>query len=242
MANSYFAIGLTSSIAEIAAALTAKYSSGVTIHYTNTSYIVFTCPAISNKVIKIYAPGSSNTPYVYYGDAWTSTTTITNQVVFTGYQSGTCSGIQLVLGTNFMFFQAFSSAVVIVTALVGQLSNGHFVCIGGIGTSNAGYTGSTIGKDITENVDAAIITFATIEIGMDADGYLYKRPVRFKRVGGVYELNSDGTFATIDGLETVTYETSNSTYLATADYFMSSTGVFTPNVGWQISTCLYIPL
>lgn len=45
-----------------------------TLYYENNNYIIFSCPR-SNKIIKL-----QDNSAIYFGDAWTSTTVITNEI------------------------------------------------------------------------------------------------------------------------------------------------------------------
>jgi hypothetical protein len=86
---------------DISAAIADYYGAGnYTIHYQDSANLIFSIPAISNKVIKI----TTAVPTFYFGDAWTSGTTITNQVKVSSFSfdwSSYREGMCLVLSSNY---------------------------------------------------------------------------------------------------------------------------------------------
>ena len=113
MANSHVSISCAydQCQADIATALTNKYSEGVTIHYKTINDLIFSCDAISSKVIRIRVAGRSSTISAYYGDAWTSGTTITNAVTFltTVSSLGVPASMNMVLGTSFILLNCLTT-------------------------------------------------------------------------------------------------------------------------------------
>lgn len=107
---------------------------GVLVHTDSSSLIIFSCSAISDKVIKI--TGFSDL-IAYYGDAY-SGSDITNPVAFGGTTTtGTTSSVEMVCGDSFILFSIFASTLNHRLWIIGQLTNNQFACIGFIGTSNA---------------------------------------------------------------------------------------------------------
>lgn len=63
--------------------------------YEASGYLIFSSPLIS-KVIKINLNNLSNC-IISYGDAWTSGSTITNEVIFSASHTGTVTNLQIVV-------------------------------------------------------------------------------------------------------------------------------------------------
>ena len=146
MANSYYSLSITAPMADLKAALINKYGSGgITVYYETASYLIVSVPAISDKVLKF----AQTRMALYYGDAWSSGSTITNAVLFSGYDSsGTnATELHLVLGDNLLLLCTLESSLVSRTNIIGKMTNNKYVCIGMIGNSNSSYTVYHKGKN-----------------------------------------------------------------------------------------------
>lgn len=186
-------------IAQFAAALTDYYDTGVTVHYTSATTIVFSCAAISDKVIRLDLV-SAEFDY-YYGDAWTSGTTITNMVTVQSGSNGTMvTNGYLVLGANFILFvdtNTSDSAIL----LIAKASNGKFVFITTTSSGTAAYY-SNRSSYITDTGTRVYFlnTFGLSCEVLHPDGYLPKFPIMLIDNNQTMLLNSDGSIATIDGI------------------------------------------
>lgn len=221
MSNIYFNLTPSRSVImqEIADALILKYETNVTIHFINTSHVVFSCSAISNKVIRITWSGSINGMGVLYGDAWTSNENITNAVSFFGDTSGGTSNYlplaaHLILGDDFLLLNLVntrdsrSNGV----CVVGKLTNGKYVAIGCTNSTNLGRNTS----------DAVAAYFVTLSYGFaNNSNKLYKQNIIIAREDGLAELNSNGTLATINGIYNISYLTTANTVYSDSSKFIS---------------------
>jgi hypothetical protein len=222
MANVYTALSASDTcFAGLKTALQSKYGSvNVTVHYETTGALIFSCAAISNKVIKlIKATTTAGTVAAYYGDAWTSGTTITNQVSILAAPSNSyLSTIDLVLGDNFMLIVCVSTNASYNHMIIfGKLTNDSFVALGY--GSNA--TGSPGVCYLTTGVTVEMIPF---QRGFnDASSKLYKQPVMFVASTGILLVNGDGTAASFSGLYNV------SQMLGTGGRLVGSNSFITPS-------------
>lgn len=235
MANAYFSIGTTTPIADIKSALQTQYGGGnVTVHYETTAYLIFSCSAIADKVIKMeWAAGYLQS---YYGDAWTSGSTITNQVQFAGFYTGTTSVIHLVLGDAFFFLNLLASTINSSIAIIAKMTNNNYVCLGLIGYS--GYATYTKGRDTTAGAD---IFPVTLERGFtSATSKLYKQPLILVKTSGLVEEETDGDIAAIPGLYTASYSTGSvSTLIKAANYLLSTCNMFLSDGVTYLRTCIF---
>lgn len=223
MANTYYSITpetSTVTIAEIAAALQDKYGAGVTIHYTNADNVIFSCPAVSDKVIRLYSNYGLN---CYYGDAWTSGTTITNSVKICGYSvSSSNISLNMVLGPNTIFFSAIRSPISTgggTVLIIGKLSNDDFAILSALGNTSSYYS-SYLSYNTTKSLSLYPKGFQT-DFAM-ADGKLYKQPIILKRADGSVEQNADGTIASFIDVFTVSYQVGLTAEVVAANYVMSA--------------------
>jgi len=235
MANSYYTISITAPIPDIKAALIDKYGSGgVTVHYETTTCLIVSVLAISNKVLKF----SGTRTATFYGDDWTSGTTITNPVQFSGYDSSGSNNTEmhLVLGDNVFFLCTLEASYNSRIAIIGKMTNDKYICIGMVGTSNSSYTTYHKGKNTTDNVDVTIPTYGNTFYSNT--GKLYKQEIIIKRADGSVETKTDGSLATLVGLYNVSHVTSQTTLLKGANYLMSSINQYMSDAIMYLRTCL----
>jgi len=237
MANKYYSIGLTTPMADIKAALQDKYGSGnVTVYYETTAYLIVGCTAISDKVIKFNWYNSSAL-LLFYGDAWTSGSTITNQVQFAGYSGGTTSEIHLVLGSNMFFLNLLSSYINSMTAVIAKMSNNDYICIGLVGVNGSSYYATFKGRNTTDAVDVKPDSFA-VKFASNT-GKLYKQDVRIIKTDGTLEANGDGSFATIPDLYNISHSLSQALLIKASNYIMSPTTLYMADGNYYIRTSLF---
>jgi hypothetical protein len=128
MARKY-TIQLTQAIADFAAAIADYYGTGnYTIYYQDTQYLVFSIPAISNKVLRIRIVYNDWGGHFNYGDEWTSGSTITNdKSISLWFEKMNANGLLVLSQYHLQYFNNDAKAS---TIIVGQLSNDEYVGIG----------------------------------------------------------------------------------------------------------------
>lgn len=230
MANKYYSISTSTPKDAIKAALLDKYTTGVTINYEGSTDLIFTCPAISDKVIKLESLGSSY--YFYYGDAYVSGTTITNSVQFGGIYTGSMTAIHLILGDSFFLFNSILSDNSFLV-LIGSLTNGEHICYSVVG--NSSYTNYVKGY----LTDGTGIILHSLGAAFNNAGKLYKTPIMLIGSRNAILTNIDGTFATISGLYNISYSSGVNTILITANSIFTSTNLFLSASNRQLLTSLY---
>lgn len=219
--NKYYALDSVNTIESLQSALTDKYGSNFYVYYNDDSNLIFECNNINNKVIRvqIYNNGFG----MYYGDSWSSRTTITNSIQFLdAYTSGTAK--RLVLGDNFMLYcgLGIDSANASQLALIGQLTNNNYIVLGMINISGS-YTDECRGRDTTQNIDIRPIVFN--QPFKSNTQKLYKQPIIFKTIDGLEE-ESEGMPATINNIWNVSFHNGGTKILKTDEYFISNNDMY----------------
>lgn len=197
MVNTRYPITITSGtafITDIKNALVAYYGDGVTIHYQSSSNLVFSCPQISSKVIRIDAFTSNSAVTMHYGDSWTSGTTIVNQVTFSGnYSWGdnpNISSTEIVLGDNFFLYNLTSGHPYIQAkvVLVAKSSAGDSLVFSYVKSTDGNVHLSELSKNVTKN--STITDFITFGAPFKSPlGSIYKLPSHFYGSAGVFEIS-----------------------------------------------------
>jgi len=229
MANVYTALPTNDTcLAGLKAALIAQYGSGnVTVHYETTGALIFSCAAISDKVVKlIKATTSAGSLGVFYGDAWTSGVTVTNQVtILTTPSNSVISTIDVVLGSNFMLICSVCTNVSYnATFLFGKLTNDTFIAIayGSNSSASQGYCYLTTGVNIE------MMPF--VRGFNDASITLYKQPILFIASTGVLQVNTDGTAATLTDIFNVSQVLTNAVRLVGAKSYITPSTYTNPSL------------
>lgn len=234
MENKYSSIPTVGTILAIKNALEGKYNDLV-IHYTDATELIFSCPSISNKVIRI-RNYESNRIFAYYGDAWTSGATITNQVQFAGHNSGNISEGHLILADNFILINMLQGTINSLLIIIGKMTNDEYVALGLVGISN--YTAFFIGKNTSNNDDIKLITFP-LKFGSKS-GKLYKQNVLIRNTSGIIQENNDGSIATIDGIYNVSHVTANNLITKFPDYLFTTSSMYMNTADLVMQTCLLV--
>ncbi len=188
---------IITSVADIAAALTDKYGAGVTIHHSTTDGIIFSCAAISNKVIFI-----TNYVHLYtrYGDAFDGSTNVTNPIDFGGdnyYSIPTQKLLLLADNSLLMYNNKPADANAGKLLIVSKLSNDNYIHLGA--TSYGGYSGGCKGYITPGNIDCNIVVPNGSILG--GGGELYKTKIYVSSLLNVAQLNIDGSLAYLLDIE-----------------------------------------
>lgn len=216
-------------------ALNKTYGIGVTIHYSDDDEVIFTCPQVCDKVLRIwkeqvYYDGDEYFDKLRcsYSDSWTSGTTLVNEVQFSGnMRSGSAVDAYgyildaaVVLGENFILvsFECSRNQM----ALIGKLTNGQYLCMGFNG--EYGYSLNTHGF-LTDGTEGEVLIPTITEPFKDGTTMILL-PVVFLLNKLFIIKNQDGTFATIEGLYNIpntyyTYNQKGSTHTYSTDFFIS---------------------
>lgn len=237
MVNTYHSINpTTNTMLAIKNALEVKYGAGVTIHFQDATNLIFTCAALSNKVQRLLYNAGSRIIF-YYGDAWTSGTTITNQVKWAGYDAGACIFIDMVLGANLMMLCSNQGTSVLSTLfLIGKLTNDKFSFFSACGGNSAGYYSVYLSKNTTDNIDLFPVCFS--DAFASGLGKLFKQPLILQRSDGTVELNTDGTIASFKDVYNCSHALANNVDLVGPNYLMSSAGLYTGVAGKRLWTSM----
>lgn len=207
MANKYYGLPtseLSSWLASLAEALMDKYGDLVTINKVDASNIIFTCPSISERAIRIV------TNYVYCGSA--SGASFTSQATFFyEYNASVRYLPHLVLGDSFLLLTGVGTLR--ETILIAKTRDGVSLFFGAVGNNSSYYINNNRwiaakdGEDLGE--------FDIIHFGcscMSGVGVPYKSPIILKLLnsqGDQILRNGWGEPDTIDGLYMSLYSPAN---------------------------------
>jgi len=244
LANSCVTINAPTCLEDIATALTNKYGAGVTIYSLTTNltpnYLIFSCAAISSKVIKIAFNPVIGAYSAYYGDAWTSGSTITNQVrfLYSGTATGTLSSFPLVLGDNFILLNSLSSNSNVNSqlSLIAIATNGDSMVFGLTGAVDN--TIDCAGKDISLNLPINIITFGYGGF-CGVSNYLYKVPLLIAdSSSGTLISNTDGSPAGITDLYVSSYGGVSTAMVLGSNSLLTTCLMYNENTTLKLHTAL----
>jgi hypothetical protein len=164
----------------VEAAIADYYGVGnYTIHYTDATNIIFSIPSIFDKVIKMDF-GSRYDLRFYFGDAWTSGTTITNSVdvMIDIYWQIVAQNMYLILDSKFIAFTTPIEAMLF--AYYGKLSNEESIAFsfgGATGAYAAQYRAYKT-NDPTNMLEPHILNVSMNSILSESGKYL-KLPIMF---------------------------------------------------------------
>ena len=223
MANMYFKLDCTSKttfISSLKNALVTKYGDDVTIHY-ESEYLIFSCPAISDKVIRI------NNYQVYYGDSYSSGTAVDNYQRFLFTYSSTYTFIEshLVLGDSFLFMSAFYSSQYRNDCIIAKTIGGKSLICGFTGyDSNAD---KNITKDVTNDLQIKFVGYDTAVFCDVNVPYKSKLLIVYPTVTGDNMVrNSDGTEDTIKDLYMSYYRSNLNGFVVTNKALFSNRNMY----------------
>lgn len=204
---------------EFAIGLPEVFGEQATIYFQDYSYCVFSCPPITNKVIRT---GFNDNYPSQMGDEYASGSKIKTNIV----KIGAGPGSHMVISDNFALVQGAGA----VTFLLGKLTNGEYV----IGGTSGFWNSSTM-----ESIH--FLTFA--KPFKNPNGKIFMQPIHFIKNTGEIITNPDGSFATIPGLYNVSHP-SVPGFVVNENYIMSATtgtigGIAMAN---SLHTPLYVPL
>lgn len=132
-----------SSMTDIKNSLIDYYGAGVTIHTETTALLIFSCSAISDKVIKI--TGFADL-IAYYGDSYNGAGDIINPIAFGGTTTtGATSAAEMVCGESFIILTVFATITFHKLWVIGQLTDNQFAVIGIVGSATSSYNIGAVG-------------------------------------------------------------------------------------------------
>lgn len=244
----YYELTLTAWFTDLATALTDYYGDAVTIHSSASAGVVFSCPQISDKYmrIRLYQPNGSYSQYtlnLYVANSLNTDGTLASATTVGGYtndkyENNHKGGLHLVLADKFLLMQCGASNLTYAhTILVAQCTNGRYMFIAG--ASNAVNMYSMYSDTLT----AAPIRFISMSTNavFKSSGKLVLLPSYFA-TNYEMELNTDGSFAYVEGLFCTSKYLTNAPIVG-ENYYMS----FAPirgnaTHGIYVNNSLYIEL
>jgi len=220
-------------------ALEERYGEDLVVHYFEGEYLIFSCVAIADKVIKIARLNDNRLLAFFYGDAWDSGSTITNQLAFAGPQGdddGRPENIVLLLGDSFMLLQYNKPVNASYTSLIliGQLTNGTYIVCGNC--LNSGY-GLCLN---TTTVKPLSLLVFNQNFGI-TNGERALQDVYFCVSNFRLEENEDGSLATIPGIKNISLSLSPDKFYVDVLKFISGSGYYS-NSKASLPTSLYVAL
>lgn len=239
MANTYVEVPTAAVISSISTALSTKYGANYTEYYMTTQYLVFSCTSIlQSKVIKLSY--STSKFQFYYGDAWTSGSTITNQVLFSGDNNSSfaTSAIHMILGDSYIMFNNLASNIRSQLVIIGTLTNGNEIALGYCGYSGSPYGDDQFGINITTGDSLSIA--GILDNMQTPDGKMFKFPITLCTTGSRFTLMTEsGELATLPGLYICSFTTSNTQIIVTSSAFFSTSKMYHTTGAAELNTCLF---
>lgn len=247
MAATHYSLSVSTYLAlftDLAAALNAKGLITSILYQDNTNgYFIFSTP-LSTKVFKLYL-GSSGQMGRYttfsYGDAWTSGTTITNEVTLLNYAGAaglvnSITAIHVVADTTYYAMVlcrgAYTSNDI---TYVGALDNGDVIAFG------YETIATTVGlcRNITDGADMTPIGLSAISAAKDGSGNFLSMPLMWVKTDGTMEFNGSSPAKTL-GLKIATI---NSTGNLGTGVIVAATYLVTQSVWFRTAgQCLFTGL
>ena len=188
----YYSLSPSTFADDFRAALEDYYGSGVTIESASGNTIVFTCPAICDKVLKFEKFNSGF--LAYFGDDSSKMTQFTNS-----YSGSNNTGLHLVLSEAFLLLESTVLSDTATSAVVGRLTNGRHLVTGGTTSDNPYYTGGNKSYFTDDTVYKAICIISPYQNNIKHGGKMCLWPA-FVACDGEIETDVDTTFASIPGL------------------------------------------
>jgi hypothetical protein len=209
----------------INAALQDYYGAGVTIHSSSSTVLIFSCAAISDKVIKLTM--TSSRLYAYYGDSYDSGAgDITNPVNFGGtYNSSSVSKAHVILGDTSLFINCLWGTINSKIVIVGQLSDGTFAVAGMAGNSIAPYCADCFAYRTAGQ--AGFTLLSNLPDAPTEAGKIFKVPLYIIQAGGVPVVG--GVPVSFKGISACTRRLGSSTLFKGSGYFISTSGMYFDN-------------
>lgn len=209
---------ISNSMTDIKNALVDYYGANVTIHSDSTTQIIFSCPQVSDKVIKL--TGFSDIR-AWFGDAFVGTD-ITNSVEFGGSTTtGTTSIAHIVCGDSFIIINVLASTLNSRVLIFSQLTNNDFAVLGMIGATSSSYRTSLKSYLTQSNTEFHLASIAR-DFNLGAKALLFK-PLLITSLGALYDENGYISFKEI---YTVSKMVGNSNISKGAGYFLTSSDLF----------------
>jgi hypothetical protein len=245
--NDFYAIPRSGFGTSLAAALTEKYASGVTVHFSDDLTCIFSCAAICDKVIFIKKQVFNNYYFTtgydkincYFGDAYDHDAVITNpyQVSGDGFTDsydnpafGPIVTADLILGDDFLLISSDDPNHTQL-ALFGKLTNGKFIAMGWTFATNYTRTRFCHGydtSDLTTEIDT--VTLATT---CNDDNKFVTMPFLIRKGLDLFT-NSNGSYATIPNLFNVAYKGR----IVADSFYVSGYGLYSASNVLQLNTSL----
>lgn len=117
---------------------------GVDVQEYSSTLLIFSCTAISDKIIKLAY--SNSLVNAFYGDAYSGSGVITNEVRFTtSNTTGSTTAIHMVCAVNTLLINTIGSYGAPRVIVIGKLTNDAYAVLGTVGSSNSVYFPSTYG-------------------------------------------------------------------------------------------------
>ena len=188
----YYSLSPSTFADDFRAALEDYYGAGVTIESASGNTIVFTCPAICDKVLKFekYNAGFR----AYFGDDSSKMTQ------FTHSNSGNNNiGFHLVLSEAFLLLESSVVGATATSAVVGRLTNGRYLVTSGTTSDTMAYNEGNKSYFTDDTVSKAICIISPYQNNIKHGDKMCLWPA-FVACDGEIETDVDTTFASIPGL------------------------------------------
>lgn len=192
---------------------------GVDVKESSSTLLIFGCSAISDKLIKI--TGMSDL-FGYYGDVYSGSGVITNQICFTALTAyGSTTAAHMVCADNTMLINNLvdSTSVDSKLMVIGKLTNGAYAVLGLIGDSN--YVTGALGY---LTADQTTFRLSGLESAFNVGAKRLKMP--FALITSAGALNTGSDLITFADLYSVSAQLGSTVCSRGTGYFMTTSGMY----------------
>lgn len=234
---------------DLASVLSTHYGAGVTIHMSSASNLIFSCPAISNRVIKLARIHSTWLTYCYYvGTGFEGSATIPNQKPFSGQtdysSSNTNGGFEVIAGDSWLVITHPNNVYGVFVSIIGKLTNGEYMVYGGASSSSTSNSYSPVSTPI---ITGAVSDTSVRIVGFDSafttpDNKIYKMPLVASDSSDKALLNADGSLATFRNMCSVSYVHSLNAPQMSNGYILLPGNLYTHKAAYKMTSSIMIEL
>lgn len=193
---------------------------GVDVKEYSSTLLIFTCTALSDKVIKLsYA---SSDLIAYYGSAYEGSGVITGSVTFGGSTtSGTTAAIHMACADNTLLINAICATINSKLFVIGKLTSNAYAVLGLVGSASGSYNAGAYGY---LTADQTAFRVFGVEGVFAVGAKRLKMPLALVTAAGA--LNSGSALTTFSDLYSVSNALGQTVCSKGTGYFMTTSAMY----------------
>lgn len=179
----------------IEAALNAKGLITATL-YKASGYLIFTTP-LTDKVVKIRITSNMQDFFIYFGDAWVSGSTITNQIQFGVLDvTNPVTALDVIVDANYFIIVWQVNSYYAGVCYIGALDNGDVLVFSMNSSSAAAHNSMTQAVNITTGSNLYPISFNNTGF-KDPAGNIFTMPLMWADSANNLQMNGNNPSGTL---------------------------------------------